>query len=292
VNGKLVPLRYRLRNGDTVEIITTASQTPSKDWLKFVKSSRAKQKIRNWIKYQQRARSVALGGELLERDLARHSLSLGSLRKEGRLNQLLQALSIKDEDSLLAAVGYGRLTTRQVLARLLPPQELDRSPAKPDGPLRKLFRLVGRERNGGVKVSGEGDMMVRFGRCCDPLPGERILGFITRGRGVTVHAVDCAHVLQTDPQRRVEVAWENGANAPRSVPVEVVCVDEPGLLAGITKAISSVGVNISRAQVRSMPDKRAVNSFDLMVSSAEQLNRVMRAIGKVRGVMRVARARG
>jgi GTP pyrophosphokinase len=132
---------------------------------------------------------------------------------------------------------------------------------------------------------------VRFGRCCDPLPGERILGFITRGRGVTVHAVDCPHVLQTDPQRRIEVAWENGAAAPRAVPVEVVCIDEPGLLAGITKAISSAGVNISRAQVRSTPDKHAVNSFDLMVSSADQLNRVMRAVGKVRGVMKVSRAR-
>jgi len=290
VNGKLVPFRYRLRNGDTVEIITTASQTPSKDWLKFVKSSRAKQKIRNWLKYQQRSRSVALGTEILERDLARHSLNLGTLRKDGRLNQLLQNLSLKDEDSLLAAVGYGRLTTRQVLARLLPPHELEGG-AKPEGPLRRLFSLVGRQAKAGVMVSGEGDMLVRFGRCCDPLPGERILGFITRGRGVTVHAVDCPHVLQTDPQRRIEVAWESGAAAPRSVPVEVMCIDEPGLLAGITKAISSVGVNISGAQVRSTPDKRAINSFDLMVSSAEQLNRVMRAVGKVRGVMKVSRAR-
>jgi GTP pyrophosphokinase len=291
VNGKLVPLRYRLRNGDTVEIITTASQTPSKDWLKYVTGSRAKQKIRNWIKYQQRSRSIAIGTEILERDLGRHQLSLGKLRKEGRLAPLLQGLSIKDEESLVAAVGYGRLTTRQVLARLLPAHELDGGQAKPESTLRRIMRLVSRNAPSGVQVSGEGDMLVRFGRCCDPLPGERILGFITRGRGVTVHAVDCPHVLQTDPQRRIEVAWENGAAAPRAVPVEVVCIDEPGLLAGITKAISSAGVNISRAQVRSTPDKHAVNSFDLMVSSADQLNRVMRAVGKVRGVMKVSRAR-
>jgi GTP diphosphokinase / guanosine-3',5'-bis(diphosphate) 3'-diphosphatase len=291
VNGKLVPFRYRLRNGDTVEIITTASQTPSKDWLKFVKSSRAKQKIRNWIKYQQRTRSVALGTEILERDLSRHQLSLGKMRKDGRLKELLHNLSLKDEDTLVAAVGYGRLTTRQVLSRILTPQELDNGQAKPESAFRRLFRMVGKSAKAGVRVSGEGDMLVRFGRCCDPLPGERILGFITRGRGVTVHAVDCPHVLQTDPQRRIEVAWDDEPSAPRSVPVEVVCIDEPGLLAGITKAISGVGVNISRAQVRSMPDKRAVNSFELMVASAEQLNRVMRAVGKVRGVMKVSRAR-
>ncbi len=291
VNGRLVPFRYRLRNGDTVEIVTTASQTPSKDWLKFVKTSRAKSRIRNWIKFQQHTRSLALGRELLERDLGRHELSLAKLRKHQQMHSLLAALAMRDEDSLLAAVGYGRITTRQVLARLLPAEQLDDGRAREEGALRRLFRMVSRQNKAGVAVSGVGDMLVRFGKCCDPLPGERILGFITLGRGVTVHAIDCPRVLESDPQRRVDVVWENGANHLRPVRVEVVCIDEPGLLAGITKAISSVGVNITRAEVRSMPDKKAVNSFELMVSTAEQLNRVMRALGKVRGVMRVGRAR-
>ncbi len=291
VNGRLVPLRYHLNSGDTIEIITTASQTPGKDWLNCVKTSRAKQKIRNWIKYQQRARSVAIGREILERDLARYHLDLSRLRKQGRLSQLVSDLSQRDEETLLASIGYGKLTPHQVLTKLLPPDVLQR-PAQQEGTLKRLFRKMSRETKAGVRVSGVEDMMVRFGKCCDPLPGERILGFITRGRGVTVHSVDCPRVLESDPQRRVEAVWEDGAAGARPVTLEVVCIDEPGLLAAMSKAISSAGVNISRAQARSVADKKALNSFEVVVSSADQLNRVIRSIGKVRGVMKVARARG
>ena len=142
-----------------------------------------------------------------------------------------------------------------------------------------------------MRVSGVGDVLVRFGKCCEPLPGERILGFITRGRGVTVHAIDCPRVLESDPQRRVEVVWETGASALRQVSLEVVCVDQPGMLAAITKSISAAGVNISRAQVQSTPDNQALNRFEVMVGTADQLNRVIRAIGKLRGVIRVSRPR-
>jgi len=292
VNGRLVALRYAMRSGDTVEIITTASQTPGKDWLNFVKTSRARQKIRNWIKQQQRTRSVAVGREILERDLSRYRLDLGKLRKEGRLAQLISDMSQRDEETLLASIGYGKITSHQVLARLLPPEVLQQKPVQDEGTLKRLFRKMAGRAKAGVQVSGVEDVMVRFGKCCDPLPGERILGCITRGRGVTVHAVDCPRVLESDPQRRVEAVWEDGAAGLRPVTVEVMCIDEPGLLAAMSKAISSAGVNISRAQVRSVPDKKAVNRFEVMVSSADQLNHVIRSIGRVRGVMKVARARG
>jgi len=294
VNGRLVPLRYRLRNGDTVEIVTTATQTPSQDWLNFVKTSRAKARIRSWIKYQQRARSIAVGREILERDLSRYQLELARLRKEGKLAAAAKAISVRDEDTLLAAVGYGKLTSHQVLAHLVPPEALEAANAsQEESTLKRLFRMVRRQVPGGVRVSGVEDMLVRFGKCCDPLPGERILGFITRGRGVTVHSIDCPRVLESDPQRRVEVVWDDGARAAlRPVTVEVTCVDEPGLLAAMSKAISGAGVNISKAQVKSVPDKHAVNTFEVMVGDATQLNRVIRALSKVRGVTRVARARG
>jgi GTP pyrophosphokinase len=292
-NGRLVPLRYQLHSGDTVEIITTAHQTPSKDWLNFVKTSRARAKIRNWIKYQQRTRSVAVGREILERDLGRYRLDLVRLRKDGRLAQLLSDLSERDEDTLLAGLGYGRITSHQVLSKLLPPEVLQQRPQQQEeGALRRLFRIMARQTKPGVRVSGIEDVLVRFGKCCAPLPGERVLGFITRGRGVTVHAIDCPRVLESDAQRRIEVEWEDGAAGPRAVTVEVMCVDEPGLLANMSKAISSAGVNISRAQVRSVPDKKAVNSFEVVVSHVDQLNRVMRSLGKVRGVMKVGRAKG
>ena len=290
VNSRLVPLRYRLRNGDTVEIVTTSNQTPSKDWLNNVKTSRAKARIRGWLRYQQRSRSLAVGREILERDLSRHHLDFKRLQKEGKLGEAAHALSQKDEETLIAGVGYGKITTAQVLGKLLPADEIARRAEREEGTLRKFIRRMAGQ-GAGVQVSGVEDVLVRFGRCCDPLPGERILGFITRGRGVTVHAVDCPRVLESDPQRRVEVVWESGANGARAVNLEVVCVDEPGMLAGITKAISAVGVNITRAQVQSTPDKQALNSFEIMVGTADQLNKVIRAIGKLRGVIRVSRPR-
>jgi GTP diphosphokinase / guanosine-3',5'-bis(diphosphate) 3'-diphosphatase len=297
VNGKLVPLRYRLQSGDTVEIITTPQQTPSKDWLKIVKSPRTSAKIRAWIKAQQRTRSVDLGREILERDLGRHKLELGKLRKEGKLEAVFSEFGLKDEEGLLAAVGYGRITPHQVLSKLLPAEALkEQAAAKPEGALRKLFRLVARQPGrpvrtapGGVRVSGVEDMLVRFGRCCNPLPGEAIAGFITRGRGVTVHSSGCPRVMESDPARRVDVVWDNAASVLRSVRVEVVSVDQPGMLASISRVISSSGVNIARAEVRTDGQEQAISSFQLMVSNADMLNQLMRSIGKLRGVLRVSR---
>ncbi len=291
VHGRIVPLRYQLQNGDTVEIITTASQRPSKDWLKFVKTSRAKQRIRAYVKAQESARSVEVGRELLERDLARHQLDLVKLRKDGTLARLATELEQGDEARLLAAVGYGRVSTQQVLAKLLPAEEVERRREKAEGAFQRLMRLIGREAKSGVRVSGIEDVLVRYGKCCSPLPGERITGFITRGRGVTVHAAECPKVLEADPQRRVEVQWENGKGTPRPVKLEVTCVDRPGLLAAMSKAISAAGINIAGARVSSAGDSKAQNTFELMVSSLDDLTRVMRSLSRVRGVLRVERVR-
>jgi len=291
VNGRIVPLRYALRSGDSVEIITTPTQTPSKDWLKFVKTSRAKERIRNYLKAQQRGRSVAMGRSILERDLDRHHLDLGALRKDGSLGRVAAALGVADEERLLADIGYGKVATQQVLAQLLPGEQGERRRERAEGTLQRLLRLVSRQTKSGVRVSGIDDMLVRFGQCCQPLPGERILGFITRGRGVTIHTYDCQKVLETDPQRRVEVEWENAETVPRAVKLEVTCVDRPGLLAAMSQAISSAGINISRAEVNAVGDHKAQNRFEVMVKSLDDLNSVMRNLGRVRGVMKVTRVR-
>ncbi len=291
VNGKIVPLRYQLQSGDTVEIVTTGNQQPSKDWLKLVKTPRAKARIRAWVKAQQSSRSVAVGREILERDLGRHQLNLAKLRSDGTLRRVAGELGQKDEDTLLAGLGYGKVTAQQVLGKLLSPEELERRREKGEGRLQRLLRMVSRQTKSGVQVSGVEDMLVRFGKCCSPLPGERITGFITRGRGVTVHSLDCPKVLESDPQRRIDVQWEDGKGTPRPVRVEVTCIDQPGLLAAMSKAISSAGINITRAQVHALGDRKAQNVFELMVASADELNRVMRSLGRVRGVMKVARVR-
>jgi GTP pyrophosphokinase len=291
VNGKIVPLRYQLQSGDTVEIVTTHAQAPSKDWLKLVKTSRAKARIRAYVKAQQANRSIAVGREILERDLGRHQLDLARLRGDGTLKRVAEELGQGSEDTLLTAVGYGRITAQQVLGRILPPEEVERRREKSESRLQRLIRMVSRQTKSGVTVSGIDDVLVRFGKCCSPLAGERITGFITRGRGVTVHALDCPKVLESDPQRRIEVQWENGKGMPRVVKVEVTCVDRPGLLAAMSKAISSAGINITRAQVHALGDRKAQNTFELMVSTADELNRVMRSLGRVRGVMKVGRVR-
>ncbi|MFB3123858.1 MAG: bifunctional (p)ppGpp synthetase/guanosine-3',5'-bis(diphosphate) 3'-pyrophosphohydrolase [Candidatus Binatia bacterium] len=293
VNGQLVPLRYIMRSGDTVEIITTHQQLPSRDWLKLVKTPRAKSRIRNWIKAQQKERSLALGREILEGDMSRHNLDYAELRRGGKIKAIAQELGAKDEEALLASVGYGRITPRQVLMKLLPPEKLDGGRKRTEGALGRLFRLVGRQtRDRGVKVKGVGDVLVRFARCCHPLPGEEIIGFITLGRGVTVHVSSCSAVLESDPHRKVEVNWEEEGQTPRSIKIEVSCIDRPGLLAAISSAITSAEVNIARAHVRTFRDQKATNTFEIMITNTDQLKRVLRSISKVKGVNKVIRARG
>jgi GTP pyrophosphokinase len=293
VNGQLVSLKYLLRSGDTVEIITTQQQVPSREWLKWVKTPRAKSKIRNWLKTQQRERSVALGRELLDSDLHGYQLDYATLRSEGKIDSVIKELGMKDEEALFAGLGYGRITARNVLAKLLPPEKLDGGSKKAGGALENLFRLVSTQKRGlGIRVKGVGDVLVRFALCCHPLPGEHIVGFITRGRGVTVHTVGCPTVLESDPQRKIEVSWEESGQPPRPVKIEVTCIDEPGLLAAISSAITTADANIARAQVRTFSSRKAVNTFEVMIKNSEHLKRVLQNISTVKGVYRAVRARG
>jgi GTP diphosphokinase / guanosine-3',5'-bis(diphosphate) 3'-diphosphatase len=296
VNGRMVPLRYKLRSGDTVEVITSEKQVPGKDWTNFVVTARAKSRIRQWLRQQQAERSRELGISLLDRELEPLKLSVAQLRTTKRLDGVLKEFSHRDVDSLLAAVGYGIVTSTQLLNKLLTPDELklyrpEKSPV-PLGPAQRerAAKEARKSASGAVVVSGVGDMLVRFARCCNPLPGEAITGFITRGRGVTVHVAGCPHALNTDPQRRVPVIWKDGEEAPRAIRLEVLCADQPGLLAAMTKAIASAGVNISTAEVKTKgADGRALSVFEVSVTSARQLNNLMSSIGAIDGVMRVSR---
>jgi guanosine-3',5'-bis(diphosphate) 3'-pyrophosphohydrolase len=292
VNGQLVSLRYILRGGDTVEIITTEQQSPSRDWLKWAKTPRAKSKIRAWLKAQQRERSVMIGREILEGDLQRHRMSYATLQQEGKIETVIKELGLKDEEALLSSLGYGRITARHVLAKLLPPDKLDVGAKKSDGSLESLFRLVSKQkRSMGIRVKGIDDVLIRFALCCHPLPGEPIVGFITRGRGVSVHTIGCTTVLESDPHRKVEVSWEEDGQPPRPVKIEVTCIDQPGLLAAISSAITSAEANIARAQIRTFSD-RALNTFEVMIKNSEHLKHVLQNISKVKGVYKAVRARG
>ena len=295
-NGRMVPLRYRLKSGDTIEVITSERQSPGKDWMSFAATARAKSRIRQWLRAQQAERSIKWGITLIDRELEPLGLSVAQLRPGKRFEPVLKEFSYRDVDSLLAAVGYGIITGAQMLAKLLTPEELklyraEKAPPPPATDAGRAARETRRHPGGNaVIVSGVGDMLVRFARCCSPLPGEEITGFITRGRGVTVHLKGCSHAMASDPQRRVPVVWKEGEDTPRPIRLEVVSIDQPGLLAAMSKTIATAGVNIATAEVKSTGnDGRALSVFELNVGSARQLNGLIHQIAAIDGVMRVAR---
>jgi len=289
INGKLVPLKTPLKNGDIVEIVTSPNQTPSKDWLKFVKTSKARNRIRHWVKEQEHQKSVELGRELLEKELRKYGVAFHRAMGLETMARVLMELSFKSIDDLLAAIGYGKLTTGQVIARLLP----DRIKTEPPKPSRlgQVLEKIRKKPSGGIRVQGLDDILVRFAKCCNPLPGDAVIGFISRGKGVTVHATDCTKVLETDPGRRIEVAWDLSQKTTHAVKIRIYCSDLKGILANMTGAITKSEANIVRASAYATGDGRAVNTFEIDVNDLPHLNRVLDAIRKVKGVQRVERIR-
>jgi guanosine-3',5'-bis(diphosphate) 3'-pyrophosphohydrolase len=290
VNGMIVPLRYQLRNGDTVEIITSPNQKPTKDWLKLVKTARARTKIRYLLRTEQRDKAVALGTDLLDKALRKHSTTFS--RAEKQLLAAARELHCVSIDELVIQIGYGKITTQQVLEKALP--ELSKkepeAPAKPESMLKTLLRKVTRRTStSGIKVAGEEDILVRFAKCCSPLPGDQIVGFITRGRGVTVHRRDCDKGLDLDPERRIDVEWDGNGKAQHEVAIQILCADKPGLLAHISQSFSDQGVNISQAHCRTTEDGRAMNTFHALVKDLDQLKSVIRSLARIKGVYSVDR---
>ena len=292
VDGKIVPLRYKLKNGDTIEILTSSTSHPSKDWLTFVKTSRAQTRIRGFIRQEEHKRSLEIGRELAERELRRYGLSLSRLTRGGELDKAAANLGYKRVDDVLVALGYGKVPPAQLLQQLLPPEKLAEAPPaeEPTSRLTEIFRKVARRPTGGVRISGIDDVLVRYGKCCNPVPGDDIVGFITRGRGVTVHTRACERSLALDPLRRGDVSWDTNARAvKRPVSIRVMTDDRPGVLAQISKTISEAGMNISQATCRTTGIGRAVNTFEMAIGDLKQLRGVMRAIEALEGVLSVER---
>ncbi len=289
VNGKLVPLKYELKTGDIVEVVTSPHHTPSKDWLKIVKSSRARNKIRAWIKTEERKRSISLGREILDKDFRRYSLNYAKLQKSGDMKKVAGDFGFVGEDDLLAAVGYGKVSSSQVIGRLIPEEKLEEHIERKESRIGKVIEKLKGKSSSAIQISGVEDVMVRFGKCCNPLPGDDILGFITRGRGVTIHTADCPLALESDPERRIDVAWSKVTKTALPVKIRVACHDEKGMLANITTAITNCEANIVSASIQSTLDKRGLNIFEVDVTDLDHLKRVITSIMRVKGVIQVER---
>jgi GTP pyrophosphokinase len=289
VNGKLVPLRYTLRQGDIVEIVTSPSQHPSRDWLKIVKSTRARSKINQWLKVEERTRSIELGRELFEREARKYHLNAAALLAGEELRKVAADLGYPGPDDLLAAIGYGKSSVHQLLNKLAPNATLE-APEKP-----RPSAAARAKTEQGVRIRGVDDLLVRFAKCCNPLPGDQIVGFITRGRGLTVHARDCLTVAKSvlDRERIINVEWDVDEPGKRPVRIAVyIGRDRPGLLSEITGAISARNGNITKAEVTVTDDRKGINHFVVEVADLSQLQDIIGAIREVKDVINVERVRG
>jgi guanosine-3',5'-bis(diphosphate) 3'-pyrophosphohydrolase len=298
VNGRIVSLRHRLKSGDAVEVITSPTQSPSKDWLKIVKSSRAKAKIRAFIKMKERELARLEGTDILEKALRKYELSLSRLEKSGKIDEVLRDLGLRTIDELYVGVGYGRFPIESLVQSLIPKEDLEAFKARlkseeNEGFLKKAIRSASKksEARNAVVVEGVDDVLVRYARCCNPVPGESIVGFITRGRGVTIHQVHCPRALDTDTERRIEVNWNKALKTPvkRAVRIRVLSNDDTGLLAVMSQTITACGVNIASANIRTTKDKKAIALFEVEVGNMDQLSRVMSALESKKGVISVER---
>jgi guanosine-3',5'-bis(diphosphate) 3'-pyrophosphohydrolase len=299
VNGKIVPLKHKLKSGETIEIVTSPTQTPSKDWLKIVKSSRAKAKIRAVIQQQERDRAKEMGRGMLDKVLRGYGLNMSKLEKAGDLLKVAQKHGLRGPDELFIFLGYGRLDTDQIVPDFVPKEALERkleaAKAEDESFLKKVFNAARKrsDARNAIIVANLDDVLIRFGRCCNPLPGDSIIGFITRGRGVTVHTGTCTKALDNDQERRVDVAWNSAdkGSMKRHVKIRVFSADEPGLLALMSQTISSCGVNIASANIRTTKDKKAIALFDVEVGDIGQLQKITTALESKKGVIMVERVR-
>ena len=300
VNGMQRPLHQVLESGDTVEILTSAQQRPKKDWLDFAISGKARSRIRHAVREEEIARAREIGRGVLDKALRRAGLSLARTLEDGKLDELATRHAKGVIEDLFAAIHYGRLEAGDVVKHLRPEwREAESSPEPaPAAPgavdrLRSVFGGGKREKAAGtgIRVNGHNDVLVRMAQCCSPIPGDEITGFVTVGRGVTVHTRDCRSIFALDPTRKIDVAWDMDAGVPRRVSVRVKTRDEQGVLAKLTKVISAASVNIGGAQVTTHDDATAMHSFDLWVTDAGSLNALMKELAKVKGVHSVERVR-
>lgn len=294
VNGKIVPLKHSLNNGDTVEVLTSKTQKPSKDWLKICVTTRAKSKIRAFVKEEQRRVSQLLGRDLLEKEFRKYGLSVSRYLKTEELEKYLKDFGVKDFDDLCVKVGYGKLEPKHLVERVAPnvkpPADSEK---KEQSFLDRVFKSAAKKNKSKslVIVEGMDDVLVHFGRCCNPIPGDPIVSFISRGRGITVHRSDCGRAYSMDQERQVDVRWNKVSDnsLERTVRLMITSQDIPGLLKLMSEAFAVNGININNANIRTTKDKKAICLFDLSVRDTAQVQQVIYDIQKIKGVMSVER---
>jgi GTP diphosphokinase / guanosine-3',5'-bis(diphosphate) 3'-diphosphatase len=295
VNGRMVPLRFKLHSGDIVEILTQAGHKPSRDWLAIAKSSRARNKIKHWLNVHQRDRAIEIGRKLIEKEARKYRISLKDIKDE-ELQKIASDYGAGRPDDLMAGIGYGKYSARQILGRMAPSAGTplaDEEQEKPSG-LASVVRRVfgGDQNNNAIRVKGHGDLLVYRARCCNPIRGEAIVGYVTRGKGVAVHAVNCPNVtnLLYEPERKIDVEWSQDDGTPSAYPVKltVFCDDRFGMLKQITAVISDTQTNIRNIEARTNNGQANVDIV-LDIADLKHLENIVTGVRKIPGVHDVQR---
>ena len=289
VNRNIVPIKYQLQNGDTIEIITQTGHHPSKDWLKFAVTSRARSKIKNWIKTEERSKSIDLGKDLLEKEFKRHHLKFTAVARSEEIKKIYDEYGLNSLEDLMVSVGYGKISPKHVV-RLFLPEEIARGEEIPAEKPKKKAPPISTP---GISLTGIEDVMVHYAKCCNPIPGDEIVGYISRGRGINIHTAQCPHIQEFDSERVVDVQWSIREKHTYPVGMRVVCKDQKGLVAELSAVISSMDINISHAEIDTrLHDMQAICDFKLDVNDLSQFNQVVSAIKKLKSVISVERIAG
>src|SRR5918993_2766497 len=291
VNGKMVPLRSRLKNGDIVEIITQATHTPSRDWLSFVVTARARNKIRHFVQAEEKARSIELGRRIFEKEARRFGLNMKTLLESEAMVKVAEEYGGGRTEELLASIGYGKLAARLVLSKLVPQDQLQERP--PEGKVVSAVRRVLGSGEDRIKVSGIDGLLVFRARCCNPIRGEKIVGYISRGKGVSVHSARCPNVinLHYDPERRIEVEWDTAVDASRyTVRLTMQVEDRKGILADVSSKVADINTNITSVEATTDADHHGRIDMTVEIHDLKHLEKVMKSLRGIPGVLDVERA--
>jgi GTP diphosphokinase / guanosine-3',5'-bis(diphosphate) 3'-diphosphatase len=291
VNGRIVPLKSKLKNGDIIEIQTQPGHTPSRDWLSFVKTSRARNKIRHFINVSQRVRSIEIGKKILEKEARKFKLNLKKLLEEGQLLKVAPDYGCTKLEDVYSALGFGRISARVLLSKLIPQEELKEAPDEKISRLTSAVKKVfGISSDAAIKVKGMDELLVYRAKCCNPIRGEEIVGYITRGKGVAVHAKRCANVgnLLYEADRKIEVQWTGDAEGSYAVKLSISVDDRQGMLAEITSTISDINTNIKNIEAQSFDDHQGLIHVTIEIADLKHLEKAVNSIKKIRGVNEVA----
>jgi len=287
INGRIVPLKYQLQNGDLVEIITSPNQRPNRGWLSLVRTSRARSRIRQWLNKEEQEKTLKLGREICDRELRKNDISFKKIIRTGHFKEILKQLSCNSLDDLLRKVGAGKITPQAMVRAMQPKEILEEQPEITET---TLFTPERRPRRGSpIVIDGIDDILIKISHCCLPVPGDEIMGFITAGHGISVHKIDCPNLQNTDPERRIDVTWSETAQAGHRAQVQVIAQDKKGLLASLSNVISADDANIISVEAHTSGTNTARINLVVEITNLDHLAKLLQHLQQLDGVMEAKR---